>query len=127
MDNGLSLLLVHKMGAGQGGDHECDSEHGLAHSRRPEEGHVGAALHEGKTGKVLDLAPVEIGLEGEIELIERLLVGKPGELERVSKSLAFPDARLLLQDKIEEFEIADADRIGPLGQAFQLLLEVGET
>jgi len=50
----------------------------LAYPGRSEEGEVGFGLDEGERGQVADLADVQGGLEGEVELVEGLVVRQPG-------------------------------------------------
>lgn len=42
-------------------------QHGLAHPRRAEERRVGPGLDEAEGGQVVDLAGLELGLEGEVD------------------------------------------------------------
>ena len=53
---------------------------GFAHSGRPKEYHVLPILQEAHGGQLVDLALVNRGLEGKIEVIQCLLDGKPGHL-----------------------------------------------
>lgn len=46
----------------------------LANSWRPEQGSVGLGLDEGEDGEVLDLPRVELGLEREVVVVQRLVV-----------------------------------------------------
>jgi hypothetical protein len=47
---------------------------------------------EGQRGEVTDLADVEVGLEGEVELVEGLVVRQPGQLERGAEPAPFAQA-----------------------------------
>ena len=53
----------------------------LAHTGRPEEYHVLPILQETHGGKLVDLALVDGGLEGEIEVVQGLLNGEAGHLD----------------------------------------------
>ena len=52
-------------------------EMGLAHTWRAEEDYVLTLLQEAHGGQLVDLALVNGGLEGEIEVVQGLLDGKP--------------------------------------------------
>ena len=54
---------------------------GLAHTGRPEEYHVFPVLQEAHGGKLVDLALVDGGLEGEIKVIQGFLNGEAGHLD----------------------------------------------
>lgn len=57
---------------------------GLADSGWPEEGRVGLGLHERQGREVLDLARVDSRLEGEVVLVQCLVVWEPGEPQAVA-------------------------------------------
>jgi len=63
---------------------------GLADPGWAEQGDVAVAGDELQRGQVADLAGVEVGLEGEVELVEALVVGQPGQLERGPEPAALP-------------------------------------
>ena len=94
--------------------------------RRAEEGDVALGLHEAERGQVLDLAGVELGLEGEVELVEGLVVRQPRELERVAEASALPDPGLLLQHQVQELQVAHGRAFGPGHQGVEVLAQVGE-
>jgi len=64
-----------------GGDGERDGDVGLSGAGWAEQGDVAAGLDERQRGEVTDLADVEIRLEGEVELVEGLVMGQPGQLQ----------------------------------------------
>jgi hypothetical protein len=81
-----------------GGDGQADREHGLAHPGWAEEADVGLVLDELEGGEVADLAGVQVGLEGEVEAVQALVVGQARQLEGVVEASAFPDADFFFQE-----------------------------
>jgi len=49
---------------------------GLAHARRPEEQKAGVTLDEAQAPELGDPLRVELGLEGDLEVVEGLVVGQ---------------------------------------------------
>jgi hypothetical protein len=86
-------------GAGlAGGDGQADREHGLADSGWAEEADVGLLLDEAEGGEVADLAGVQVGLEGEVEAVQALVMGQARQLQGITKAAAFAEADLFLED-----------------------------
>jgi hypothetical protein len=54
-------------------------------------------LDELEGGQVADLADVEAGLEGEVELLQGLVVRQPGQFQGVAEPASFPQSDLFLQ------------------------------
>jgi hypothetical protein len=71
-----------------GGDCHGDSERGFADAGRAEQCQVGFGLDELQGGEVADLAGVQAGLEGEVELLQGFVVGQPGQFQRVVEPAA---------------------------------------
>jgi hypothetical protein len=84
-------------------------------------------LDEAEGGQVADLAGVQVGLEGEVEAVQALVVGQARELEGVAEAAAFADADLFFQDQVEEVQVAHGLLFGPVDQAVQALGQVGES
>ena len=61
--------------------------------------------------QVAHLARVELRLEGEVELVEALVVGQAAELEGVTKAPAFAHPYLLLEDEVEELAVQAIESI----------------
>jgi hypothetical protein len=108
-----------------GGDRQGDREHGLADSWWAEEADVGLGLDELEGGQVADLAGVQVGLEGEVEAVQALVVGQARQLEGVGEPSAFPDADLFLQDQVDELQVAHGGLLGPGDQRVQVLAQMG--
>src|SRR5690606_30847614 len=64
------------------GDREADRQVCLADARRSEEDHVLPALDEAELVQALDLLAADRGLEGEVELIQRLDRRQPRRAHR---------------------------------------------
>ena len=99
-----------------GADGEGDGEHGFADPGRSEQGDVGFGLDELQGGEVADLAGVEAGLEGEVELLQGLVVRQPGQFQGVAEPAAFPQPDLFFQQQVDEVEVAHLRGLGPLHQ-----------
>jgi hypothetical protein len=114
-------------GAGlAGGDGQADGQHGLADPGWAEEADVGFLFDEAEGGQVADLAGVQVGLEGEVEGVQALVVGQAGQLQGVAEAAALADADLFLEDQVEEVEVAHRLPFGPVDQAVQALGQVGQ-
>jgi hypothetical protein len=100
-----------------GRDGQPDREHGLADPGWAEEADVGLGLDEAEGGQVADLAGVQVGLEGEVEAVQALVVGQPRQLEGVAEPAALADADLFFQDQVEEVQVAHGLLFGPVDQA----------
>jgi hypothetical protein len=107
-----------------GRDRQGDRQHGLADPGWTEEADVGARLDELEGGQVVDLAGVQLGLEGEVEAVQALVVGQARELEGVGEASTFPDADLLFEDQVEELQIAHGLLLGPGDQLVEVLAQV---
>jgi hypothetical protein len=98
----------------------------LAHSGWPEEGDVGLGAHELQGGQVADLAGVECGLEGEVELVQRLVVRHPRQLQRVAEPAPFTQAELFLEQEVDEVEVAHLSGLGAVHELGDHLGQVGQ-
>ena len=72
---------VDRVAGPAGRDGERDGDVGLADPGWPEQGGVGLGLDECQGGEVFDLAWVEVGLEGEVVVVEGLVVGQLEQLQ----------------------------------------------
>ena len=69
--------------SGLGGSHrEADGDVRFPHAGRTEQDHVLGAVHEAELMQALDLLALDAGLEGEVELGERLHRRQPGGSHR---------------------------------------------
>jgi len=64
-----------------GGDGQGAGQVRLAGAGRAQQRDVGGLGDEAEGGEVLDLADVEVGLEGEVEVVEGLVVGQAGDVQ----------------------------------------------
>lgn len=83
-------------------------------------------LDEREGGQVLDLARVEVGLEREVVLIERLVVRQPGEPQALAEAAVVADSQFFGEDQVEEFEVAHLRLVGPAGELVDGFREVGK-
>jgi hypothetical protein len=120
------VVQVDRVAGLAGGDGQADRQHGLAHPWRAEEADVGFLLDEAEGGQVADLAGVQLGLEGEVEGVQALVVGQARELERIAEPPALPDADFLLQEQVDKLQVAHGGLLGPGDQRFQVLAQVGK-
>jgi hypothetical protein len=66
----------------------------FADSGRSEQSHVGLGLDELQRGEIFDLAGVQAGLEGEIELVQGLVVRQPGQFQGIAEPAALTQSDL---------------------------------
>ena len=99
---------------------------GLAGDGRPEQGDVAVGCDERERGEVADLADVEIGLEGEVELLEGLVVGQPGQLQRGAEPAPFAQAEFFAEDGVDELAVAHAVGLGAVDEQVEVLGQVRE-
>ncbi len=89
-----------------GRDGQRRREVGLADSWWSQERDVGVPLDELQAGDVADLARLEVGLEGEVELLQGLVVRQPGQFEGVAEPASFADPELFTEQQVDEVEVA---------------------
>jgi hypothetical protein len=82
-----------------------------------EEGDVGFGWDELQRGEVADLADVQVGLEGEVELVRRLVVRQPGQFQRVAEPAALTQPEFFFQQQVDEVEVAQSVRPEPVAPA----------
>ena len=97
-----------------GGDGERDGEHGFADAGRSEQSHVGLGFDELQRGEILDLAGVQAGLEGEVELVQRFVVRQPGQFQGVAEPAALAQPDLFFEQQVDEVEVAHLRSLGPV-------------
>lgn len=96
----------------------------LAHPGRPQQGGVRLAVDEGEAGKVFDLAWVELGLEREVVLVQRLVVRQLGQPQALAETAVVANGQLLGEDQVEEVEVAHLRLVGPAGVLVDGLCQV---
>jgi hypothetical protein len=74
-----------------GRDGQCGREMCLADPGRSQQGDVRVPLDELQGGEVPDFAWLEVGLEGEVELLEALVVRQSGQLQGVAEPASLTD------------------------------------
>jgi hypothetical protein len=79
-------------------------------------GRVGLGLDEREGGQVLDLARVEVGLEREVVVVQRLVVRQLRQEQGPVEAAVVADREFLGQHQVEEVEIAELALLGPAGQ-----------
>ena len=92
----------------------------------PRSQHVGFLLDELERGEVTGLAGVQVGLEGEVERVEALVVWEPGELQRVAEPAALAQADLFLEGKVDELQIPHLGLLSPGDQGVEVVGEPGQ-
>src|SRR6266568_8993928 len=96
-------------------DREADRQVRLADARRPEEDHVFLALNEAERVEAVDLLALERGLEGEVEVDERLHGGEARGAHRGHKT-----------SLIAETDLRPEHRGDGLGRSEPAPIDVGE-
>ena len=89
----------------------------LAGARRPEQDYVLAGVQEVELAEVLDHLLLDAALEGEVELLECLSGGEPGDFDPVLPAVAVADGDLRCEQGLQELLIAPGLLPGPVGQA----------
>lgn len=107
-----------------GPDPEGDGEVGLAHAGRTEQDDVLGALDEAQAGELAHLLAIDRGLKVEIELVQALDPGQPGQLETALDAALVPAAPLGLQGLGEEALVVEIALGGVLADAVELGQEV---
>jgi hypothetical protein len=92
---------------------------GFSDSGRPEQYHVGSFVNEAQGAQLADLALVDGGLEGEIELLESLDVGQVGQLQPRFQVALPPDIGFGVHHFEQEIGIGGFSLRCRLQQAFQ--------
>ncbi|MBB5936393.1 hypothetical protein FHS42_003468 [Streptomyces zagrosensis] len=98
----------------------------LADAGRAEQSRVGLGLDEREGRKILDLARVEVGLEGEVVLIQRLVMWQPRQPQALTEAAVITDGEFLGQDQVQEVEVAHLRLVGPSGELVDGLREMGQ-
>jgi len=91
-----------------------------------EEADVGLGRDEPERGEVADLAGVQVGLEGDVEGVQALVVGQARQLQGVVDPAAFAHADCFLEDQVEEVQVAHGGLLGPGAEGVEVAGEVGE-
>jgi len=113
---------AHRVPGLDGLDAEGDGEVGLADAGRAEQDDVLGALDEAQAGELPDLLAVDRGLEVEVELIEALDPGQPGQLEAALDAALMPPPPLGLQGLGEEALVVEI----ALGRVLAHAIELGQ-
>ena len=93
-------------------DSQGDSKMSLTHTRRSEKDDIFLPSDKVQIKKSHDLLPVKFGLEGELELVDGLVERESGEFEQGFDAPLFFLGDFLLQQFIQECEIALALGLG---------------
>jgi hypothetical protein len=120
------VVQVDRVAGLAGGDRQADGEHGLADPGWAEEADVGLVLDELQRGQVADLAGVQVRLEGEVEGVQTLVVGQPGQLQRVAEAAALAQPELFLQYQVDELQVAHLGLLGAGEQGVEVVSEPGQ-
>ncbi|GAA3493981.1 hypothetical protein GCM10019016_010800 [Streptomyces prasinosporus] len=106
----------------------------LADSGWPEQGNVGLVVDEGEGAQVFDPARVEVGLEGEVVVLQRLAVWQFRQPQPVAEPAVVTAREFPGQHQVDQIEIAHLGLVSPLevlvqgfGQVWQAELDGGGT
>ncbi len=94
----------------------------LAHARRAEQHDVLGALDEAQAGELAELLAVDRRLKVEVELVQALDPGQPGQLEAALDAALVPAAPLGLQGLGEEALVVEV----ALGRVLANAVELGQ-
>jgi hypothetical protein len=115
---------VDRVAGPAGCDGQGDGDVGLADCGRAEQGDGRLVLDEGEGGEVLDLARVEVGLEGEVVVVQRLVVRQPRQPQALTEAAVVLHREFLGQHPVEEREVAHLCLVSPLDVLVQGLGQV---
>ena len=73
---------------------------------RAQQRRVGLALDERQAGQVPDFARIQLGLVGEVVLVDRLVMGHLGGPQRVPQPPLLADGEFFLQDQVQTIVFA---------------------
>jgi hypothetical protein len=59
-----------------------------------------------------DLAGVQVGLEGDVERVQTLVVGQPRQLQRVAEAAPLAQPERFLKDQVDELQVAQLGLLG---------------
>ena len=99
-----------------GGDGQGDRSMRFPNSRRTQESGVGLGLNERQGGQVSDLAWVEVGLEGEVVVLEGLVVRQLRQPQCSAEAAVLADGEFLFEDLVKEVEVAQAGLLGSVDE-----------
>jgi hypothetical protein len=109
-----------------GRDGQPHRQHGLADARWAEEAGIRLGLDEAEGGQVADLAGVQVGLEGEVEGVQALVMRQPRQLQGVVEAAALAQADLLLKGQVDELQVAHRGLFGPGDQSVKVVGQPGQ-
>jgi len=86
---------------------------GLAHAGRAQKDQVLGPLHKGTPGEFLHLLAAHARLEGEVELLQALLLGEPGQAKQSVRRPPIGGFGLGHQDLLQELGVGElpSDRL----------------
>jgi len=108
---------------GDGLDAQSDRQMSLANTGGPEQDHVLAVGDKAALGQVLDLFPVDRGLEGEVEVLERLDVGELGQGSPDGDVFFLLGGHFLREQLVEEVGVGEVVLGGFLKSRLQPLMD----
>jgi hypothetical protein len=77
-------------------------------------------------GEVADLAGVQAGLEGEVELVQGFVVRQPGQLQRVAEPAPFAQPDFFFEQQVDEVEVTHLRGLGPVDKLGDRVGEMGQ-
>src|SRR5260370_28908951 len=102
------------------------SRAGTVDNRRAEQGDVGGLGDEVQGGEVLDFPDVQVGLEGEVEVVEGLVVGQAGDVQGAGEAAVVFGGGFLAVGQGEGGGAAELGVVRALGQGGRCGRGVGE-
>ena len=99
---------------------------GLACAWRPHEEHVAGVVEELAGGQLEELPAGERGVEVPVELVKGFEISEAGELGAAVELAVIADGHFVLEDELEELEMAQAAGLGLLESDIEGPCESGE-
>jgi hypothetical protein len=117
---------VDRVAGPAGRDGQGDGDMRLSDPGRSQQRGVRLAVDEREAGEVFDLARVEFGLEGEVVLVQRLVVRQLRQSQALAEAAVVADGELFGQDQVKEVEVAHLRLVGATGVLVDGLRQVGQ-
>lgn len=113
--------VADEVAAGERFHRQTDGDVGLADSGWAEDQAADFAFDETQRAQLGEVLGVELGLEGDVELVEGLVVRQPGHLQArlVAAALEHPD--LGFEDEVKKLAVAQLRRLGAVDQLVGVL------
>ena len=99
----------------------------FAHSGRADEEHVAAGVEKAAGGQFVDAAALDLGVEGEVEVLEGFQLAEAGGLGAPGDFALAADVEFVGEDEFQELVVAEVVATGFLEAHLEALQQPRET